>query len=193
SGFILIALLLVLPGALQEYNIERLYFQQLITWAPAGVFGGLIVLGIIKKMRTRYLVLASLYVAQLLFYTGFIFNFTGGPALISTTNYGEDYEKFYTHQGEIDAAKWLGERVGNLPIFTSSPGRNKLSAYAQVPASHVIIDTYPTIVGRNAYVYLTYINTTGGKSLFVLGGEEHAFNFQGQFFDDNKDKVYTNG
>jgi len=193
SGFVLLALLLVIPDALKEYNLERLYFQLLLVWALVGVYGGLLLTRFIKRTHLRYVVLAGIYCVQLLFYSGFVFNFTGGPALIATNNYGEDYEKFYTHEAEVSAARWLGERRGDSYVFTNGPGRNKLWAYGNVDAKKIMTNTMPSEIGQNAYVFQTYMNTAGGRALYVYKGTERPYTYPQQFVDDHKDQIYSSG
>lgn len=193
AGFVLIALILIIPGALEEYNIERLYFQQLIIWAPASIIGGLACLRFIQAMRVKQTLLATLFILVLWFSSGAVFAYTGGPALISVTNYGEDYEKFYTHDQEVAAAQWLGSHYGSDTIFTSSVGRNKLWAYGNVKHDQIISETQPAVIDRNSYVFLTYINTMGQKGLFSENGSEYAYTYPRDFLNGQKDELYSNG
>lgn len=193
AGFILLALLLIIPGALREYNLERLYFQLLIGWSFVGVYGGVFILGFIKDVQYKYRILACIYCLLLLFFSGVIFNFTGGPAFIAVNNYGEDYEKNYTHDAEVASAKWLGEQHGKSLIYTSSPGVNKLAAFGNVNKENLVSDTLPTLVSKESYVYLTYMNTVGDKATANYNGDEYPYVYPTEFMDQNKDEIYSNG
>lgn len=193
AGFVLLALMLLLPEALKEYNLERLYFQLNTVWAVGGVLGGLLIASFIRDMRWRYAWLAGAYCVQLLFYSGFIFNFTGGPALIAMNNYGEDYEKFYTHDAEVSAAAWLGANYHGAYIFTNSPGRNKLWAYGTIDNSRILTETLPSTIGQGAFVYETYLNTVGGKAMYTYNGDEYGYTYPQTFLDQHKDEVYSSG
>jgi uncharacterized membrane protein len=129
-----------------------------------------------------------------LFYSGFIFNFTGGVALISMNNYGEDYEKFYTHQAEVSAANWLQNNYDGSRVYTDSPGRNKLWAFdPTINQDNILIDTFPEVISVNSYVYTTYLNTVGGKGLYTQNGDQYAYTYPTEFLDENKSKIYTTG
>ena len=193
AGFVLLLLLLLLPAALKEYNLERLYFQQLITWAPVGVLGGVACLGWWRSGIWRFYTLGALYVAQLWLYSGVVFALTGGPALITLNNYGEDYDKFVTHDSEIAAARWLGDTHANVKIYSGSPGRNQLWAYGQIPGTDIITETLPAVIDRDSYVYLTRLNTAGGRALFQYGNDEYAYTGPQAFLEAHKNLLYTSG
>jgi uncharacterized membrane protein len=193
AGFTLLLALLLLPDALQEYNLERLYFQLLIAWAFAGVAGGLLLLRFIPRLRLKYGLLAGIYVLQLLFYSGFIFHFSGGPSLMSLHNYGEEYAKFYTHDSEVAGAVWLGQHYNKELIYTNSPGRNKLRAYGNLDHTKIINETLPSIISRDGFVFETYISTVGGKGLYLHADEERPYAYPRQFLDDNKNLIYSAG
>lgn len=193
AGFILLGFLLLIPGALQEYNLERLYFQLLILWSFVGVFGGMRILEYFLKRERAYSVLTGIYVLLLLFYSGFIFDFTGGPALIAINNYGEDFEKFYTYSTDVNAAEWLGKRYQGKLIHTNSHGANKLAAFGRIPKESVIHQTLPSVISKESFVFLTYINTVGGKATFSYNGDEYAYTYPLEFLEAQKDEIYSNG
>jgi uncharacterized membrane protein len=194
SGFVLLAMLLVIPDALKEYNLERLYFQLLLVWGLVGVFGGLLLLSFIKRNHLKYLCVVAVYGVQLLFYSGFMLYWGGGPALIAFNNYGEDYDKFYTHDAEVRAAQWLSQNYhSNDFVFTNAPGRNKLWAYSTVDRQHIMNTTWPGSIGKDNFVYETYINTMSGKAIYTYMGDEYAYTFPHDFLDETKDKLYSSG
>ena len=193
SGFVLLGLILIIPGALKEYNLERLYLQLLILWSFAGVYGCITFLNFMKDTHRRYIFLASVYCLSLLFYSGFIYNFVGGPALLSMNNYGEEYEKNYTHEEEVISAQWLSQhREASLLIYVSSTGQDKLLAFGTFNKRNLLVDIYPAVFSKNSYVYLTNMNVVGRKGTFTSDVNEYAYTYPIQFLDANKNKIYSN-
>lgn len=192
SGFLTLAIFLVLPNALNQYNIERLYFQLLIVWSTLSVVCFVSVLSFTKR-QFQVFATAVMYCVLFLFYTSAIFLYTGGSVLVSLSNYGVDYEKFYPHEGEIYAAQWLGAHQENNLIFSNTPGLNRLEAYGNIDPKNIVTTTFPTIIDKNSYVFTTYINTVSGISTYLYNGEEFAFVAPTQFLNENKDLIYTSG
>ncbi len=194
TGFILLALLILIPQALDQYNLERLYFQLLIFWGICGIYGGFSLARAVLSKKTVLLVLAFLYCIQFLFYSGFIFNIVGGPALIGLNNYGEDYDKFYTSTSEVTASLWFKDIYNSKSlIFTSSPGYHQLTAFAFIGKDKIVRDTIPSIITKDSYVYLSYINSQDLKGMYESNGSEYAYTtYPFRFLEANKNKIYDN-
>lgn len=192
-GMVFVFLLIVIPGALHEYNIERLYFQLLTVWAFFGVVGGINILKNIFSEKTSINIITGIYVLIFFFYSGLIFSFTGGPAIVSLHSYGEDYEKFYSSSQEAQAAGWLAQTYDGVPIFTNSAGINKLNAYSLIPIKDIYNETLPTVIPKRSFVFLTHINTIGGIAMYEYNGSEYAYTYPKDFLSKNKNKIYTNG
>lgn len=192
SGFIALVFLLILPDALAQYNIERLYFQMLMIWALLSVTGGLAILSFIPN-RFRFRTLGALYCILILFYSSIIFIITGGTVLSSINNFGQDYEKFYVHDSEVYAAHWLGERVGSTPIFSNSAGYVRLRSHGNVMNNQIFMTTLPSMIDKNSYVFLTHMNVIAGISSYIFYNEEYAYNTPLDFFNKNKNLIYNNG
>ncbi|HVZ10878.1 MAG TPA: DUF2206 domain-containing protein [Candidatus Paceibacterota bacterium] len=193
SGFILLALFLLIPQALDQYNLERLYFQLLIFWGICGVYGGFSLIKTIKSKRASMFILACLYCIQFLFYSGFVFNITGGFPSIGLNNYGEDYDKFYTSTPEVAASLWFKNIYDNNSlIFTSNPGYHQLTAFSFISKGKIITETLPSIISKDSYVYLSYLNTLSGKGMYDNNGSEYAYTYPSKFLEANKNKIYDN-
>jgi len=193
SGFALLTLILIVPEALKEYNLERLYFQLLVIWSFAGVYGGSVLLRYFVNVRTSFILLAIIYCLPLLFYSGLIFNLVGGPALVAMNNFGEEYEKSYTHEEEVKSAQWLGENRDKSFIYTNGTGRNKLQAFTNINKKSLFVDIYPGIISKGSYVYLVYMNSIGKKATLEFNGNQYAYYYPIEFLEQNKNKVYSNG
>jgi uncharacterized membrane protein len=192
AGFIIFILLLIIPGALKDYNIERLYIQLLTVWSFAGICGAL-TLARIFKFVDKYIFITIIYFLPLLYYSGYIFNFTGGPALLSMNNFGEDYEKAYTFDTDKYAVRWLMQNSTKPLINTNSPGINKLWAFGTFDMNRIVENTLPGVISKDSYVYLTYMNTQGNKALVKYINEEYPYTYPSDFLNENKDEIYSNG
>lgn len=192
-GVLFIFMLIIIPGALHEYNLERLYFQLLIIWSLFGVIGGIKILKFIFDEKKAVYIIFGIYALIFMFYTGVVFFITGGPATISINNYGEDYEKFYTSSQEASAATWLGNNYFESPVFATSVGINKLNAFSLIDTRNVSRDTLPTIIPKEAFVFLTRMNSIEKVGIYEFNGNEYVYTFPNQFLNTHKDKVYSNG
>jgi uncharacterized membrane protein len=192
SGFVVIALLLFIPDAMNQYNIDRLYFQLLMIWAPLSVTTGLVLLSKIPT-RIRFAILGTLYCTLMLFYNSLMFSIFGGNTLVSMGNFGSDYEKFYVHEGEIQGARWLSANHGHTPIFSNTPGFNRLLAYGNVHPNQIFTSLLPTMIDKDSYVFLTHINTVAGMSTYLFYNEEYSYTAPIEFLNKNKDLIYTTG
>lgn len=192
SGFFALALILVLPDALTQYNIDRLYFQLLVVWATLSVTAGLFTF-LFLPVRTRLITLGTMYVTLMLFYSSFIFSVTGGPAFVSMNNFGSEYEKFYVHDSEVDAAQWLGNRAEAVPIFSNSSGYLRLRSHGNVDPHQIFMTTLPSMIDKDSYVFLTRMSTVSGISTYIFYNEEYAYSAPIDFLNNNKDAIYDSG
>lgn len=192
SGFAALALILLLPSALAQYNIDRLYFQLLMTWSLLSVVAGLFVLSFLS-ISIRLRILGGMYVALMIFYTSIIFSFTGGTAMFSLNNFGIDYEKFYVHDSESAAARWMSKKVGDTPIFSSSSGALRLRSQGNIMPNKIFVTTLPSMIDKNSYVFLTHMNVVAGISTYLFYNEEYAYTAPMDFLNKNKDAIYDSG
>ncbi|NTV22229.1 MAG: DUF2206 domain-containing protein [Candidatus Yonathbacteria bacterium] len=193
SGFIILILLLILPDALTQYNIDRMFFQLLVIWGLLSVVGGLSIFSIFFQKKDAYIAMTISYIILLLFYNGIIFTLVGGPTFLSLNNAGADYEKFYAQEEEVTAAQWLATHNDSSPIFASSSGYNRLSAHGNILSSQIFITLLPSMIDVNGYVFLTHMNTVAGLSSYLVNNEEYAYNVPTEFFDTYKNQLYDNG
>ena len=192
SGFIMFLLLLLLPDALGQYNIDRLYFQLLMIWASLSCVAGFFLLSFMP-VNMRFMTLGVLYCTLMLFYSSLVFTITGGSVLSSMSNFGQDYEKFYAHESEVYAARWLGDRSGTTPIFASSSGYLRLRGYSNVDQHQIFLTTLPSVIDKNSYVFLTHMNIISGISTYEFYNEEYAYTAPMNFFNKNKNLIYDSG
>lgn len=192
SGIFLLGLLLILPNALQKYNIERLYYQLLIVWAWFSIEAGVIMLAFLS-VRKRFITLGMLYCTLTLFSSSVVFAITGGPMLVSANNFGTDYGKFYVHDSEISAVRWLEEKDSDASIFSDVSGFIRLQGHSNIDKEKIYATLLPSMIDRNSYVLLSYMNLVAGISIFHLDNKEYLYATPIEFLDANKDAIYSNG
>lgn len=192
SGFLALGLILLLPDALTQYNIDRLYFQLLMIWALLSVTAGFSILSFLSN-RLRFVVLGTVYCALMLFYSSLIFTITGGTPLLSMNNFGGDYEKFYAHDSEVAGARWLGKTSREIPIFANSSGYVRLRSHGNVLDKRIFRTILPSMIDKNSYVFLTHLNVVAGISTYLFYNEEYAYTAPIDFLNKNKDAIYDSG
>lgn len=192
SGFLALGLILLLPDALTQYNVGRLYFQLLMVWSFLSAYTASVVFSFIP-IRLRFIILSAIYCMPILFYSSLIFTITGGPALWSINNSGADYEKFYIHDSEVSAARWLRDRSGGTPIFANSSGYLRLRSNSNIPDNQIFMTTLPSVIDKNSYVFLTHMNVVAGISTYLFYNEEYAYTAPTDFLNKNKDAIYDSG
>jgi len=187
----LLALMLLHPTLSLHYNISRLYLQLLIILAIFATFGGLLFFSFLKKDIKKIYAVGIFFSTIFLLYTGFIPQFIGGPAFMHLNNYGEDYDKYYTHDTEKTAAIWLGKnRDIKSPVFADAEANLRLQSTLYFNANNVII---PSVIPKNAYVYAGYANVIQKRADASLDGTPLIYNYPIGFLSTNKNIVYNNG
>jgi uncharacterized membrane protein len=106
------------------------------------------------------------------------------------------YYEYYTHNSEIKSAKWLLNNYDEINlIYVDESTGSKVKTFSNIKKEQFIYPILPSILDKNAYVYLSYANTI--KKIIPLslqGGMVILnYNFPTQFLNDNKNKIYNNG
>jgi uncharacterized membrane protein len=187
-----VLLFMLLPDLSIDYNLTRLYMQALIVLALPGMAGGLALLKLIFK-KYDYICLLSIIVIYFLYLSGFLTNIFGGQAYMQLDNFGDDYEKFYTFQTEVQGAEWLSEnRDKHLNIFADEVSNLRLFSFGFINSA--IITIAPKAIEKNAYVYLRYENIHKQRAdATYLNKQILYFSFPVPFLEKNKDLIYNNG
>jgi len=125
---------------------------------------------------------------------GLVWQFAGGKADMWLNNYGASYNVNYVHKGEVVSAQWMVYN-GHYQdaVFTEPLGRNIFAAYSNADvSSHTIGTSFPSIVGRSSYLYMTNVNLHQGVHYYFDKGTQFAYIYPKQFLSDNKNEVYSN-
>ncbi len=198
-GFVLLSLvgigvmlcIYILPVISQFYNLTRLYMQVLIFLSLPTVYGGFLVLRSIKhSLQTP--ILGTVFITYFLYLSGFVSQICGGHSVAQLNNFGDDYDKFYTHQVEVNSAVWLSKnRNSNSPVFADDVSALRLYAFGNLQKVQNTI--LPAVITKNSYVYLRYANVVRGRTDAKYNNMALAYTYPEEFLSQNKDLIYNNG
>lgn len=136
---------------------------------------------------------AALIVAFFLASNGIGALLVGGSATIGLGNSGEDFDKFYTHEREVAAARWLAaHRNPSLPVHADAVASLRLISFGGgITDSQT--DMLPSAITKEGYVYLRVANLDPGITEAVYRGRQISYEFPLRFVDTHKDLIYDNG
>ena len=194
SLFWLVAIM-ILPFASIEYNLLRTYQQVLIILSLPVIPGSFVIFRFIKKENLMLSIVSIIFILYFLFYSGFIPQLIGGSeALLHLNNFGTYFDKYYTHESGIKSAKWLSDNYDNKYfIYVDSSTSSELKTFSDFKDGQFIYYILPSIIDRDAYVYLGYTNTVKKMITQSYNGAIMKYNFPAQSLNDNKNKIYNNG
>lgn len=191
AGSVLVALVMFHPTLSARYNLSRLYLHMLFLLSLPALSGMSL---LFEKLRIKYgwYILAGSLGIVYFFYSGLSAFITGGETMMHLFNSGHDYDKFYTHQADIDAALWLRDnRDPNLLIHADVYGFLQLKSTADIQYISTVLA--PQAFGKNAYVYARTTNILGDKVNSSFDGNDITYRFPRQFLDQQKNAVYSTG
>jgi uncharacterized membrane protein len=193
-GFVLLlALIVILPHFSIMYNLDRLLQQALIILALIIIIGlwGLLDIFKVKNKKviiTIYLILYFIFVGSYV-----IYQFVGGSPIIIYNNFGEDYDKFYTHESELLALDWTARNNDGSSIYMERYSALRAYAFSNISRSQIVKDIVPTVINKNAYVFSGYVNTNYERVFVQHNHRVISYNFPHDFLQQNKNVVYNSG
>jgi len=199
-GLACLVMTMILPYATINYSLDRAYQQILVALSLPAVFGGLIVFKLIKKEKIRIISLLMIFIIYFLFYSGFIPQIVGGPHIApqpQLNNFGLEYDRYYASNLEVKSAQWLSVNYNSkyTLIYTDDSGKRRLTAFGNISLFRFgdIPIVLPSIMDRNAYVYLTVSNKIKNIGIVGIKSTQIAYNFPIEFLNKNKNLIYNNG
>jgi uncharacterized membrane protein len=192
-GLMVLTFFLVLPVLSLYYNSFRFYMQILIVSSVSMLIGANFCLSFIRNPQTRVRLIGGLLVLFFLSASGATAYIIGGRSAMNLNNFGEDYDKFYTQEHEVYAARWLSSNrdpeIGiyadiNSSLYLISFGNGILETEAAI---------LPATITRESYVYLDYANLNIGIARALANGKQISYNYPLEFLDRNKSLIYDNG
>jgi len=190
SCLILWTLMIVAPYISEGFGLERTYFPTLIVLAPSMIIGVQVICRLssfetwncikqrlktsVKQLKCDYhsrnyhkfviLITLVVVILNLFVATGITYQMFGNHRSVILNSDGLQYDIWYIHLEEIDAAKWLTNNMEkNVPIYTDAytptrfstlRGKEKITVY-----NRFFKDNIPR---ENGYIFLRYQNVVDG-------------------------------
>jgi|GEM_PF-4933000 len=197
-----VILSIVLPLVSYSINIERIFLQALMILCFCNVLGAKFIFESIGvKGRAANVLIALLIILFFLFQLGFIYNFSDNPTSPALSDDSLSYKKWYVHEQEVSAARWLSEQNPDR-VYGDHDALLRLWSYGR------LIPTYALAKEKrigyllekdfelgelvNSYVYLRRDNVLNDNFLIKEKGEFVYINSLTKRMQ-NKNKVYDNG
>ena len=112
---------------------------------------------------------------------------------MNLNNFGEDYDKFYTHPQEIYSAAWLAKnRDPELSVYADDTASLRLISFGN---GLIVHDTavLPSTITMDSYVYLDYANTGREITISRFAGKQISYKYPLKFLERHKNLIYDNG
>lgn len=190
-GVGVILMMYILPIISQDYNLTRLYLQILILLSLPTIYGCFLLLRFINEKLRLYLI-GVIFILYFLCVSGYFFQLFGGYAYMHLNNFGYDYDKFYSHQSEVNSAVWLSKhRDIKSPIFADEFAALRLYSFGQI--NSINYNIVPSVITKNSYVYSSYANIVRGRTDVEYRNMSLVYTFPLEFLNENKNLIYNNG
>ncbi|HSX00668.1 MAG TPA: DUF2206 domain-containing protein, partial [Candidatus Saccharimonas sp.] len=193
ASLAMVALQVLLPSSVVNYGLLRLLQQCLLFLTPAIIIAFCVGLGWLRlPWDWRIRLTAGLLVGFFAVNSGLIPAITGGyKPTLTTANSGFYYDGYYTHTEEVAGYQWLRANTPKGSIVNADEfARRAMITYSGIYARPSLA---PAAIASDAYVYLSYGNTTTGRVPFYYDGTLLYMDPPTQFLDDTKNLVYSNG
>lgn len=193
----LLAIMIFVPYISLEtvgYSIERLFQQTLILLSLPAVLGVLLVFKFLKNKNSIFILMSIIFIWLFLSSSGFNSNIVGGDPKMTLNNFGEEYDRFYTHESEVKSLKWLSKYYNQKDmIYLDRYAILKAYSFSRINGKNTQKDILPSTIDKNAYVYSSYVNTIYKRTFIYYELKVMSYSFPTEFLNNNKNKIYNNG
>jgi len=190
----LVGVMLFVPYISVAYNLERLYQQALIILSLPAVLGGVVLFRFFKKENIKMILMTIIFIWYFLPYSGFTSQLFGGEPQMNLNNFGEEHDRFYTHESEVKSLEWLSKYYNQKDeIYLDEYAVLKAYFFPGINKKNIIKDILPSTIGKNAYVYSSYVNTMNKRTFIHYELKVMGYNFPTEFLNQNKNLIYNNG
>ena len=194
GSIFLLGIIIIVPYISIGYNIERLFQQNLILLSLPTVLGVLAVFNFLKNKNIKFLLIAIIFIWFFLSFSGFKFNIIGGEPKMNLNNWGEEYDRFYTHKSEVKSLEWLSKYYNQKDkIYLDAFAILKAYSFSRINEKNFLKYILPSIIDKNAYVYSSYTNKINKTTRVNYKNNFLEYNFPTEFLNSNKNKIYNNG
>jgi len=193
STFIL-GIVILVPYVSIAYNAERVYQQSLVLLSLPAILGILVVFKFLKNKKIIFLLLTIILIWCFLTPSGFTSQIVGGTPQMNLNNFGEGYDRFYTHESEVKSLEWLSKYYNQKDmIYLDRYATLKAYYFSRINKKNIINDILPSTINKNSYVYSSYVNTIDKRTFIFYKLKVMSYNFPTEFLNNNKSKIYNNG
>jgi uncharacterized membrane protein len=187
-----------LPFVFIGYGIERAFAQMMIVLSPFFVIGGMEVARFLRVKRVYFVILIVL-IPFFMCQTGTMHQIFGVPHSIVLNSEGGPFDKWYVHEEEVYAARWLETRANEeeriyadffVSVWLVSQGIRWQSAIYDPSFIE-----YKKVIG-DGYIFLRGVNVIGGKLLcrnlewHNLTEYEHLFAMRNKIYDNGGSEMW---
>jgi uncharacterized membrane protein len=192
----MLILITVLPNLSVDYDVERVFEQELVFLAPIMVIGSITLfspLGNALRLRVATWVCILFFIST----TGLLPQAIGGyGAQLSLNNSGAYYDIYYMHPQELAAVSWLYGRPQTLPAgiqADNNSGRFAFMAPSEVTGNQYLLDIFPTIIESNTWVILGSSIVQHDRATEFINGDLIDYKYPTELLRRTKNLVYSNG
>ena len=195
ASILVVALQVFLPAISADYGLLRAFQQALLVLDVVIVAGSLALLPRVLG-AWRLAIAGSLAILFFISSTGVITQTLGGygPQL-HLNNAGIYYDNYYLHPQEVTGIAWLDRTAsvhGNVQAEVETD-RYTFSRLQTLTSLHVVGGIFPTLIRKDAYVYLGYANVRNARSSISLNGTLITYGVPLGLLNNNSDLIYNNG
>lgn len=197
GSLIILSAIIVLPVLSVEYGLLRAFQQSLMFLSICIVVGSASLLYFLQE-RWRVLLAGTLAILFLLSSTGVFTQLLGGyDAQLHLNNSGRYYDLYYVHESELQAIEWLAGEVkkdaaNGIETIIQGDHYALEAAYA-LHRAYVMNDIYPSLIHRDAYVFLGVSNNRSGQATASYNQTSIGYTYPIEFLEATKSLVYDNG
>lgn len=157
---VLLGLLFIVPNLSIHYPAERVFIQSLVFLAPLFVIGAGKISEIIKKPKSKYIILFILIISLFSCNTYLQYHFCGTQYSPYYENEGNLRNEYFVYDQEVMGADWLKiYQINNKQIYTDGSAINRLLLGRFDIKYHNVLVNNQKLKG---YIFLRYININKG-------------------------------
>jgi uncharacterized membrane protein len=184
---------LVLPDLSTEYGLLRAFQQALLFLAPVVAEATIALARLVARRRAAGLAIAT-GVAAFASLTGVIPQLLGSyPPQLSLNNAGVYYNDYYLHPQDENAITWLNSHTrGSSSAVQAEIQTDRYTAYLfGANAGRTTGDIFPTVIQRNAFVFLGYASVTLDQASVSVDGNTVPYRYPTALLNQTKNVIFA--
>jgi hypothetical protein len=125
--------------------------------------------------------------------TGIIPQLLGGyPAQLSLNNAGVYYNDYYLHPQDESAISWLNNQTHGSSAVQAEIQTDRYTSYLfGAGADRATADIFPTVIQRNAFVFLGYASVTLDQASVSVDGNTVPYRYPTGLLNQTKSIVFA--